>query len=132
MVHDLFIKILDEHGQRCPPGILGESTLSGGRKPFLQPLRYRTGDYAALQLMDGRQVLTELQGRQPVQFTAQSGRLVHSKEKVRLKRNFPVRRYELPPREGGYEPRLDGDVDRAQVLRTVQELIGPGVHLHTL
>ena len=39
--HDLYVEVLDEHDQPCPPGVRGEVALTGGRNPFcplLNPL----------------------------------------------------------------------------------------------
>ena len=122
--HDLFVEILDESGNRRESGQRGEITLSGGRNPFLPLLRYRTGDYAALKWIDGKRVLVDLFGREPIEYISDSGRVVHSMEIVRLMREFAVRKYELKAVEGGYQLNLDGDLDRRQLVAKLKLLLG--------
>jgi phenylacetate-CoA ligase len=70
----LYVEILDPDGAPCPPGERGEITLSGGFNPYLPLLRYRTGDYASLDLSDARQPrLLDLAGRPPVLFRTRAG-----------------------------------------------------------
>lgn len=121
---DLFVEILDDAGNRCAPGVRGEITLTGGRNPFLPLLRYRTGDYAALQIVGGHRILLDLIGRDPVEYLAESGEVVHSMQITRLMRRFPVRRYELKPVTNGYEVELAGDVDLRAVERELRHLFG--------
>jgi phenylacetate-CoA ligase len=72
--HRLFVEILDTEGAPVPAGQRGEVTLTGGFNPFLPLLRYRTGDWASLDLRDPRQArLVELEGRQPVIFQSTVG-----------------------------------------------------------
>ena len=97
---DLYVEILDEHDQPCPPGCVGEITLTGGRNPFLPLLRYRTGDYASLAWFDGRPTLVGLEGRRPVCFPT-GDRVVHSMEVTRLMRKFPLAQFQLQARRAG-------------------------------
>ena len=104
--HDLYVEILDEHDEPCPPGVRGEITLTGGRNPFLPLLRYRTGDFASLAWHDGRPTLVGLEGRRPVCFPS-GDRIVHSMEVTRLLRKFPLAQYQLhQDEEGGFRFRL--------------------------
>jgi phenylacetate-CoA ligase len=130
LAHDLHVEILDELGRRCPPGVRGEVTLTGGRNPFLPLLRYRTGDFASLALVDGHRVLVEFEGRQPVDYRASDGRRVHSMELTRLMRLFPVHRYQLRETETGrYDLSIRGDVDREALQEAVVQLFGTCVDL---
>ena len=72
----LFVEILDDSGNRCPPGVSGEITVTCGENAALPLLRYRTGDHAALH----GDVLVGLEGRQPVRFRAAGGGWVNSIE----------------------------------------------------
>ena len=99
--HDLYVEILDEHGQPVPAGVRGEVTLSGGRNPFLPLLRFRTGDYASLDWQDGRPLLGGLEGREPVVFPLANGRVIHSMEVTQLLRRFPLAQYQLHQDETG-------------------------------
>lgn len=70
----LYVEVLDPDGAPCPPGERGEVTLSGGFNPFLPLLRYRTGDWASLDLSDPAQArLLGLEGRPPVVFRTRAG-----------------------------------------------------------
>lgn len=122
---DLFVEILDETGQRCPRGVRGEITLTGGRNPFLPLLRYRTGDFASWDTdRDGSRILRDLIGREPIEYQAESGQIVHQMEIVRLMRQYPVRKFELRELSNGYELVLEGDVDRAAISDEFQRLLG--------
>lgn len=108
---DLFVEILDEQEQRCPEGERGEIVLTGGRNPYMPLLRYRTGDYAALKMVNGHRTLIGLEGREPVEYPIPSGRIVHSMEITRLMRRYPVFHYEMKVLEGDYHLLVRGDVD---------------------
>lgn len=128
--HDLFVEILDAEDRRCPPGVHGEITLTGGRNPFLPLLRYRTGDFAALTLIDGYRVLVDFEGRLPVEYRASDGRSVHSMELTRLMRRFPVHRYQMcEVGAGRYQLILRGDIDRESLEGAVAELFGSSVQV---
>ena len=72
--HRLYVEVLDAEGAPCPPGTRGEIALSGGFNPLLPLLRYRTGDWASLDLSDPRQArLLDLEGRPPVVFRTRTG-----------------------------------------------------------
>jgi phenylacetate-CoA ligase len=59
--------------------VRGEVTLSGGFNPYLPLLRYRTGDWARLDLSDARQPrLLDLEGRAPVVFRTPAGLAVNN------------------------------------------------------
>jgi phenylacetate-CoA ligase len=122
--HDLYVEILDEHDQPCPPGVTGEITLTGGRNPYLPLLRYRTGDYASLAMHEGRQTLIGLQGRKPVCFPI-GDRAVHSMEVTRLLRPLPLAQFQLHQDEtGGFRFGYRGAIDEAEVRDALYELLG--------
>ena len=93
--HDLFIEILDKSGQPCAPGVRGEIVLTGGRNPFLPLLRYRTGDFAALDFTRQTPSLVEFSGRPPVYFLATDGRIVPSLDINNALRQFPLAEFSL-------------------------------------
>jgi phenylacetate-CoA ligase len=72
----LYVEILDETGNRCAPGVVGEVTITCGENPALPLLRYRTGDHAALR----GSTLIGLEGRAPVRYRAAGGGWVNSIE----------------------------------------------------
>jgi phenylacetate-CoA ligase len=101
----LYVEILDSDGAPCPPGERGEITLSGGFNPFLPLLRYRTGDYAALEFRGapgrhigrhmGLPLLVGLEGRPPVVFRAADGRPINNVDVSIALRPFPIAQYTL-------------------------------------
>ncbi len=93
--HDLYVEILDPQGHACAPGVRGEITVSGGRNPFLPLLRYRTGDYAALDFTGDVPVLVDFTGRPPVIFRALGGDFVHSLDISHVLRQFPLAQFAL-------------------------------------
>jgi phenylacetate-CoA ligase len=126
---DLYVEILDEHDQPCPPGSVGEITLTGGRNPFLPLLRYRTGDYASLAWYDGRPTLVGLEGRRPVCFPI-NDRVVHSMEVTRLLRKFPLAQYQLHQDEqGDFRFAFRGAASEDELRAALHELLGPTARL---
>jgi|SRR5579859_3440590 len=74
----LYVEVLDEDGQPCPPGERGEITLTGGFNPFIPLLRYRTGDYASLSSSGTQPLLIGLEGRPPVVFRGAASREINN------------------------------------------------------
>jgi phenylacetate-CoA ligase len=123
--HDLYVEILDEHDEPCPPGIRGEVVLTGGRNPFCPLLRYRTGDFAALEWHDGHPVLTDLEGREPVVFRTVDRELVHGMDVSRALRRFPLVQFQLTqrtPREFKFAYR--GSVNEEELQTALMDLLG--------
>jgi phenylacetate-CoA ligase len=88
--HNLYVEILDPQGRPCPPGVRGEITLSGGINPLLPLLRYRTGDYAALDYSGSMPVLLELHGRLPTVFRTSTGRVFNNVDVSTVLRDLPI------------------------------------------
>lgn len=123
--HDLFVEILDASERPCPPGVRGEITLTGGRNPFLPLLRYRTGDFAALDILDGHRTLMNFAGREPIEYATQSGKFVHSMEVIRLMRRYPIAHYTVKnTTPNTYELSIQGDVNRWAFEQEVRSLLG--------
>jgi phenylacetate-CoA ligase len=123
--HDLYVEILDDHDVPCPPEVRGEIALTGGRNPFLPLLRYRTGDYASLGWRQGRPVLVDLEGREPVVFPVAGDRIVHSMEVTRLLRRFPLVQYQLhQDADGGFRFRYRGGVAEGELRGALLDLLG--------
>ena len=76
----LYGEILNSAGHSLPAGQQGEVTLTGGFNFCLPLLRYRTGDYAALQSIGSEVVLVDLEGRPPVRFRTTSGEWLNNIE----------------------------------------------------
>jgi phenylacetate-CoA ligase len=97
----LHVEVLDAAGQPCPPGVRGEITLTGGFNPFLPLLRYRTGDHAALDYLDGRPVLVGLEGRPPVVFRGRAGQPINNVDVSAALRPFALAQFQLHQAEDG-------------------------------
>lgn len=92
---DLYVEILDEDGNPCVEGTRGEIVLSGGWNPFLPLLRYRTGDYASLDLSGNVPVLVNLEGRQPVLFYNTNGKAINNIDVTHVLKPFPLTQIQL-------------------------------------
>jgi phenylacetate-CoA ligase len=93
--HDLYVETLDADGRPCPPGVRGEVTLTGGCNPYLPLVRYRTGDFAALDFAGPLPRLVGLEGRPPVVFRAADGRRFNSIDVTIALRELPLPFLEL-------------------------------------
>jgi phenylacetate-CoA ligase len=127
--HDLFVEILDPDGHRVPLGTRGEIVLTGGRNPFLPLLRYRTSDFAAMELIDGHRVLVGLEGRQPIFYPSRFGRSIHSMQINRIMRQFPVFQYRMDILDDRCRLTYRGDIDSQQLQRSLHELFGEDIEL---
>jgi phenylacetate-CoA ligase len=99
--HGMLVEVLDPVGRGLPPGERGEITLTGGFNFCLPLLRYRTGDYAALELRAGQPVLVGLEGRAPVRFRSAQGELLNNIEVTHAFKELPLRQYQLVQRADG-------------------------------
>lgn len=70
----LYVEILNQQGHVLPAGEVGEITVSGGFNFCLPLLRYRTGDYGALEFGRDGPILTQFVGRQPIRYRNSLGR----------------------------------------------------------
>lgn len=128
---DIFVEILDAAGRRCEPGEPGEITITGGRNPFLPLLRFRTGDTAALEWIDGRPVLTQLEGRMPVTFVRPDGGRLNNIDVATVLRPFPLVQFSLhQSSDGALRLRLRGAESSEEPIRDAMlGLFGPGTRL---
>jgi phenylacetate-CoA ligase len=69
----MHVEILDDDDRPVPDGERGEITLTGGFNPCLPLVRYRTGDFAALDRRGREPMLVGLVGRRPVRFRTTGG-----------------------------------------------------------
>ena len=80
--------------------------------------------------LDGQRLLVGLEGRQPIEYPTEDGRIVHSMELTRLMRRYPVLRYELRSRgEFDYQLEYAGDIDQAALTSELAELFGNSISL---
>lgn len=80
--HDIHVEIIGPQGEPVPQGEHGEITVTGGRNPFFPMLRYRTGDFGALDMTpcrcgDPMPRIVRFQGRVPVLFRGERGNTVN-------------------------------------------------------
>lgn len=93
--HRLYVEILDEDGAPCADGRVGEITLTGGMNPYFPLLRYRTNDFARLDLDGAVPQLLDFQGRAPMVFAGANGNAVNSADVNRALREFAVWQFTL-------------------------------------
>lgn len=131
LAHDVYLEILDEQGQACPPGVRGEITLTGGRNPFQPLLRYRTGDFAALEWEADRPYLTGLAGRTPVRFLRPDGSWLNNIDVTVTLTDLPLRRFQLhqqADRSLHFLYQASG-VEPDEIRRRLLDLFGKAVRL---
>ncbi|MBI5880347.1 MAG: hypothetical protein HZB53_22070 [Chloroflexi bacterium] len=116
--HRLYVEIVRADGTACEAGERGEITVSGGFSPFLSLLRYRTGDFAAFAMCDGRPMLTGLEGRQPVVFRDTRGNAVNNIDVSHALKPFALAQYQLhQSADGALRLRVRGAGIAPQALR---------------
>lgn len=123
--HDLYVEILDAEGRLCPPGVRGEITLTGGPNPFLPLLRYRTGDYAAMEFDGAKPVLVDFEGRQPTLFLNSLGKIVNNIDVSYALSEFPIAQFALhqnPDRSLAF--RMRGSAEAEKVRDALLALFG--------
>jgi phenylacetate-CoA ligase len=120
------VEILDEAGEPCAPGVHGEITLTGGFNFCLPLLRYRTGDFAALDFSGPEPVLKEFTGRAPVRFRAANGTWVNSIDVNHALRDLPLQQFQLHQNaSGAMQFNYDAeDVLDEAIARRLQPLFG--------
>jgi len=102
LAHDVYVEILDPDGNLCPPGEVGEITLTGGRNPYLPLLRYRTGDFVSM-VWDDPEVprLRQIEGRAPVNFLTRDGERRNNMEVTRTLSTLPLTQFSLHQKARG-------------------------------
>lgn len=98
--HDVHAEVLRADGTPAPPGERGEITVTGGRNVFAPLLRYRTGDFGAIDFSpcacgDPMPRLVGLEGRTPVLLRSADGTPVSTVDISRLLREFPLLLHEF-------------------------------------
>jgi phenylacetate-CoA ligase len=126
--HCLYVEILDAKGRPVPSGERGEVALTGGFNFCLPLLRYRTGDYAALQFSEAEPVLIGLEGRPPVTFRTMNGERINNIEVTHALKNFALSQFSLhQDGHGRLRFRLAGPAQPLEPIRqALLSLFGPG------
>jgi len=99
--HRMYVEIVKPDGLTATPGERGEITLTGGFNPWLPLLRYRTGDYAALEWSGEEWLLTGFEGRPPVTFRSAAGELLNNIEVTHRLQRLPLAQWTLHQRRDG-------------------------------
>jgi phenylacetate-CoA ligase len=121
----LHVEILSPSGDVCEPGVRGEITVTCGENPLLPLLRYRTGDHAALSVVDGVPMLVGLEGRDPVRFRASSGGWVNSIELTHVLSPLGLVAWQLhQDAAGAVTVEVHGPADLGAVESAVRSLLG--------
>ncbi|MFZ2957248.1 MAG: hypothetical protein WA705_10195 [Candidatus Ozemobacteraceae bacterium] len=128
--HDVFVEIVDADGNPLPAGMRGEIAITSGRNPYMSLIRYRTGDYAALQcsVSNGgtRLVLVGLEGRTPTLFRGIDGRIINSIDVTHRLGNFAFPQFSLRQKADGalvFGARGES-FDRELVRKALSDLFG--------
>jgi len=122
----MLVEILDERGQPLARGARGEISLTGGFNFCLPLLRYRTGDFASLELISGEPVLLGLEGRAPVRFRCSDGEWLNNIEVTHALKSFELRQYHLhQAKDGALTLRVLGVKGREpELARALETLFG--------
>jgi phenylacetate-CoA ligase len=121
----LHVEILKPTGEPCAPGERGEITVTCGENPLLPLLRYRTGDHAALKMVNGEPVLVGLEGRDPVRYRAADGSWVNSIELTHVLSPLGLAAWQLhQDSTGAVTVEVHGQADLEAVEAAVRSLLG--------
>ena len=125
--HRVFVEIIDEQGHVVPDGQLGEVVVTGGVNPWMPLLRYRTGDQAAIEYVDGQPMLANFSGRTPVHYYCMDGTIIRSIDVVVALFKVPLPVFRLHQHQDGslvFHTRCDAATEW-EVSRILRELFAP-------
>jgi phenylacetate-CoA ligase len=121
----LWLEILGADDLPVAAGEMGEITLTGGFNPWLPLRRYRTGDFARLQVIDGLATLLDLSGRPPVRFKTMDGRWVNNVDLSQALQPFLLVQYTIHQNaEGAIEFQCVGIAPEAMIDNTLRQILG--------
>jgi phenylacetate-CoA ligase len=127
------IEILDDAGEPVAAGERGEITLTGGFNFCTPLLRYRTGDFGALELRGSEWLISGLAGRAPVRFRRPDGNWINNIDVTHALKPCALAQYALWQRaDASLQLDLYGATapDAAAAVSALHELFGAGVELH--
>ncbi len=88
---DLYLEIFDKNEDKIlSNGEVGELVVTGGNNPFLPLIRYRTGDFCSLKMIDNIPYLQNLEARAPVNIYKQNGSSVNNIDITRALAKLPI------------------------------------------
>ncbi len=125
--HDMYVEILDDDGAPLPAGERGEITLTCPRNPFQPLLRYRTGDFAALEARGEDMTLVGLEGRRPVALCDDAGRPVNTIDVTHVLRRFSLPVFRLSQARDGaltLEVPQDAEADPVALRAAILSVFG--------
>lgn len=124
---DLYVEVLRPDGTPCAPRERGEIALTGGRNPFLPLVRYRTGDWAALDFAGPVPTLVGLEGRPPTVFRSATGEEINNIDVTWALRPLALARFALhQDRDGSLTLKVrPGEVPETLLRQALGELFGP-------
>lgn len=126
--HRMVVEIVDRDGRSLPQGERGEIALSGGFNFCLPLVRYRTGDFVALERRGGEWVLAGFEGRAPVRFRTLAGEWINNIDVTHVLKPFSLAQYALRRlADGSFAFSRVGlpSGDRPAVLAALEALLGP-------
>ena len=129
----LFVEILDPAGKPVAEGERGEITLTGGFNFCLPLLRYRTGDFASLDLTGSEPVLRGLEGRAIVRFRRKDGVWLNNVDVTHALRPFPLARFALHQRaDGSFRFSVEGPAHAiAEAHEALSKLLGSSARVES-
>lgn len=130
--NELKVEILDTQGQPLPLGERGEITLTGGFNPCIPLVRYRTGDFANLALINDVLYLQQLDGRPPVRYKTAQGWL-NNVDITHVLQPFCLSQYQFhQDAQGDILLRFNGNADAQQLIQSLQQAFGSQIHIQAL
>lgn len=125
---ELYVEILGREGKPAAPGERGEVTVTGGFNGCLPLLRYRTGDFAALDADGPEPVLRDLSGRAPVRYRRADGGWVNNIDVTHALQALPLAHFAVHQHaDGALTVRLDANGQQwaAHARAALAALVGP-------
>ena len=132
---DMYVEILDSEGRALPAGEKGEIAVTSGRNKYLPLLRYRTGDFAALEFRGSQPFLRDLEGRRDSRVRDGMGKERSTLDVVHALRDLPLVGFSFRQDEHHeYQLRYCGNAQREVVreaLETSLALVGEVTRMET-
>jgi phenylacetate-CoA ligase len=130
----LFIEILKSNGESAQHGERGEITVTGGFNFCLPLIRYRTGDYGELHVINGETVLRNVSGRPPVRFRHADGSWRNNNDLTHQLKDVALTQFNVHQHaDGSVLLRYLGKIDDARVAASrLADYLGRSVEILSL